>query len=123
MSPKALAAAKKLPHPLDQHHVQKSLDTIAHLLPKHEKLANEVARNPSDEDKKNELQAATEQIKDELDNLRQALRGSPTPAALKDAAENAKSQAKKVSLSNHLKSILNLNTGQGRFSKTHSSQC
>lgn len=64
-----------MPHPLDQHNVQKALDTVAQLLPKHEQLANDVAKNPHDDGKKGELQATTDNIKDELDNLRQALRG------------------------------------------------
>jgi hypothetical protein len=100
LAPKAAAAAKKLPNPADQQHIQRALDNLAGDLPKYEELANQVAGNPKDEPKKEELLAVGEKIKDELDTIREALKGTPSAAALKDAASNAKSQAKKVHLFN-----------------------
>lgn len=76
MSPKAAAAAKKLPNPADQNHIQKALDDLANeLLPKFESVVEDVAKDPKEGPKREELQAIGEKIKDELDAIREALKG------------------------------------------------
>lgn len=115
ITPKAMQSAKNLPNKSDVPHVQRLLDNLdRHLLPKQEELAKGVVQDQSSEPKKSELRDATDKIRDELDNLRESLRGismrkgnneqelmyfhpgSPSVPALKDAAEDVKSRVKKV---------------------------
>ncbi len=76
LSPKALAAAQKLPNGSDNAHVQKALSNLeGNLLPAQAELASKVAEDPTNAEYNKELEDVTNKIKEELDNIRDYLHG------------------------------------------------
>lgn len=76
LAPKALAAAEQSPFPHAAAHVQKVLSSLQkELLPKQENAIKEVVRDPKSAAKKDDVKAATKQIRDALDSIVDALSG------------------------------------------------
>ncbi len=103
LAPVASAAAKNSPAPYAEPRVQRGLAAVARVLqPRQESVAHQVAQDPTDDEKKEELKKATDNLSNELENIRDVLTGAserhrkPEDALLDELVEIAKDTANRV---------------------------